>query len=85
MHDLFVTDADLRPDAPAGLLHVEVHRGSRPAVDRALPSHFSQLNGMELVFPGTDLTLSHRLVGPPANVRPTPAEPAPAVTATSQK
>ena len=89
LQDLFIADADLRPDAPAGLLHVEVHRGSRPAVDRALASLFSQLNEMELVFPGTDLTLSYRLVGHPAPVSSTPAEPAPApapgVTATSQK
>ena len=72
LQDLFLADADLRPDAPAGLLHVEVHRGSRPAVDRALESLFSQLNGMEIVFPGTDLTLSYRLVGPPAPVSPPP-------------
>lgn len=89
LQDLFIADADLRPDAPAGLLHVEVHRGSRPAVDRALASLFSQLNEMELVFPGTDLTLSYRLVGHTAPVSSTPAEPArePAssVTATSQK
>lgn len=48
LQNLFVTDADLRPDAPTGLLHVEVHRGSRPAVDRALETLFSQLNEMEL-------------------------------------
>jgi hypothetical protein len=58
-------------------------------VDRALASLFSQLNEMELVFPGTDLTLSYRLVGHPSPVSSTPAEPArePAssVTATSQK
>jgi hypothetical protein len=58
-------------------------------VDRALASLFSQLNEMELVFPGTDLTLSYRLVGHPAPVSPSPAqpapEPAPGVTATSQK
>jgi hypothetical protein len=89
LQDLFDADADLRPDAPAGLLHVEVHRGSRPAVDRALESLFSQLNEMELVFPGTDLTLSYRLVGHTAPVSSTPPEPAPepasSVTATSQK
>jgi hypothetical protein len=90
LQDLFQTEADLQPDAPAGLLHVEVHRGSRPAVDRALESLFNQLNEMEMVFPGTDLTLSYRLVGHTAAfVRPPPAqpapEPAPGVTATSQK
>ena len=34
LQDLFVTDADLRPDPAAGVLHVAIHRGSRPAEDR---------------------------------------------------
>lgn len=58
-------------------------------MDRALASLFSQLNEMELVFPGTDLTLRYRLVGHPAPVSPTPAEsapePAPGVSDSSQK
>ncbi len=56
LQDLFLTDAGLRPDTPAGLLHIEVHRGLRPAVDRALESLYSQLNEMELVFPAPGVT-----------------------------
>jgi hypothetical protein len=77
LQNLFLTEADLRPDAAAGLLHVEVHRGSRPEVDRARESLFRQLNGMEIVFPGSELTLRYRLVGRPAPVSPPPAEPTP--------
>jgi hypothetical protein len=69
LQDLFVTEADIRPEADAGQLHIEVHRGSRPAVDRALESLFEQLNEMAFIFPGTELTLHYQLVGqsPTAN------------------
>ncbi|MCX6876102.1 MAG: hypothetical protein NTW21_20190 [Verrucomicrobia bacterium] len=43
LQGLFVTAADLRPDPSAGLLHVEIHRGSRPMVDRTLTALFDQL------------------------------------------
>lgn len=61
LQDLFVTEADIRPDAASGQLHIEVHRGSRPAVDRALESLFGQLNEMAIIFPGTELTLHYTL------------------------
>lgn len=38
--DLFVTEADIRPDPSAGVLHVEVHRSSRPVTDRTLAALF---------------------------------------------
>ena len=63
LQDLFVTEADLRPDPVAGLLHVEVHRGSRPAVDRTLRELFNKLNEMEFRFPGTNLQIRYQLVG----------------------
>ena len=28
LQDFFVTEADIRPDPSAGVLHVEIHRGS---------------------------------------------------------
>jgi len=69
LQDLFVTEADIQPDASTGLLEVHVHRGSRPAVDRMREALFEQLNEMAFTFPGTKLTLHYRLVGPtpPAN------------------
>ena len=63
LQDLFVTEADLRPDPTAGILHVEVHRGSRPAVDRVLSALFGKLNEMQFKFPGTQLELRYRLLG----------------------
>jgi hypothetical protein len=63
LQDLFVTEADLRPDPAAGILHVDVHRGSRPAVDRILRDLFSKLNEMEFEFPGTALKISYQLLG----------------------
>lgn len=44
LQDLFVTEANLRPEPEAGVLQVEIHHGSRPAVDRALSSLFDKLN-----------------------------------------
>ena len=80
LQDLFVTEADIRPEADAGQLHIEVHRGSRPAVDRALESLFEHLNEMEFIFPGTELTLHYQLVG-----QPSPGNPKESVATDSQE
>jgi hypothetical protein len=80
LQDLFITDADLRPDPSAGVLHVEVHRGSRPVTDRTLNALLKQLNEMEIIFPGTDLVMRYSLLGLP----PT-ASPQLSVTVTSQR
>ncbi len=63
LQDLFVTEADLRPDPTARILHVEIHRGSRPAVDHALVPLLDKLNEMQFKFPGTELQLRYRLIG----------------------
>jgi hypothetical protein len=63
LQDLFLTEADLRPDPENRILHIDIHRGSRPAVDRDLSSLLDQLNEMELTFPGTELVLRYRLLG----------------------
>ena len=63
LQDLFVTEADLRPDLTARILHVEIHRGSRPAVDGTLIRLFDKLNEMQFKFPGTELELRYRLLG----------------------
>ncbi|MCX6876880.1 MAG: hypothetical protein NTW21_24160 [Verrucomicrobia bacterium] len=47
LQDLFVTEADLRPEPSAGLLQVEIHRDSRPVVERTLTALLEQLNEME--------------------------------------
>ena len=72
LQDLFVTEADLLPEPESQLLHVQIHRSSRPAVDRALSRLFDQLNQMQFKFPGTQLELRYRLLGedpapPPQN------------------
>ena len=63
LQDLFETEADLRPDPEASILHVEIHRGSRPAVDRALTTLLDKLNEMQFKFPGTELELRYNLLG----------------------
>lgn len=63
LQDLFVSEADIRPDPTAGILHVEVHRASRPAVDRDRSALFGQLNEMEFKFPGTELQIRYSLLG----------------------
>ena len=80
LQDLFVTEADIRPDTASGQLHIEVHRGSRPAVDRALETLLSQLNDMDTTFPGTDLTMRYHLTTIPAL-----PEPKESVTLASQE
>jgi hypothetical protein len=70
LQELFVTDADIRPDPSAGVLHVEIHRGSRPVVDRTLDALFKQLNEMEITFPGTELAMRYALLGGPATACP---------------
>lgn len=70
LQDLFVMEADLRPDPSTGVLHVEIHRGPRPVIDRTLAALFEQLNEMEIVFPGTELVLRYSLLGDPAPVNP---------------
>ena len=67
---LFVTDADIRPDPAAGILHVEIHRGSRPVTDRTLSALLTQLNEMEIIFPGTELIMRYALLGSPPAVSP---------------
>ena len=63
LQTLFVTEADIRPDLETMQLHIGVHRGSRPAIDRSLETLFTQLNEAETTFPGTELVLHYALVG----------------------
>ena len=63
LQDLFVTEADILPDADAKILTVRVHKGSRPAVNRALSLLFKRLNESEVIYPGTDMLISYELGG----------------------
>lgn len=49
LQNLFTTEADISPDIAQGQLHVAIHRGSRPSVDRTLEALFAKLNEMEIV------------------------------------
>ncbi|MCX6878812.1 MAG: hypothetical protein NTW21_34125 [Verrucomicrobia bacterium] len=66
LRNLFVAEADLRPEPSAGLLHVEIHRDFRPVVGRTLTANLEQLNEMEITLPGTAQTMRHPLLGSPA-------------------
>jgi hypothetical protein len=61
LQDLFVMEADILPDPENKLLHVRIHRASRPAANRALGQLLSQLNEAQLQFPGTDMRLVYEL------------------------
>jgi len=64
---LFRTAADIIPEPDRKRLRVRVHPASRPATDRRLLKLCDQLNEMEMVYPGTDLTLTYELVTHPLN------------------
>ncbi|MGB3564214.1 MAG: putative transposase [Thermoanaerobaculia bacterium] len=62
---LFRTAADIIPEPDQKRLRVLVHPASRPATDRRLLKLCDQLNEMDMVYPGTDLTLTYELVTHP--------------------
>ena len=76
---LFRTAADIIPEPDRKRLRVRVHPASRPATDRRLLKLCDQLNEMDMVYPGTDLTLTYELVTHPLG------SPEHGVTLTSQK
>jgi len=63
LQDLFVTEADIAPDHENHCLHIQMHRGSRPAADRVLAGLFDHLNEAEIIYPGTDLKIVYAFVG----------------------
>lgn len=62
---LYATPATLRPDAPRGLLRVELLHLANPALDRAVAPLLERLNKTATRFPGTTLQL-HYSLGPAA-------------------
>lgn len=63
LQDLFVTEADIIPDTENKQLHVKVHAGSRPAVNKSLRELFEKLNESEIIYPGTDMQLIYEISG----------------------
>lgn len=70
LQDLFITEADLKPDYENDLLHVLIHRASRPAADKALTRLFEQLNDARFKFPETNMVIRYSLVGSPQPPQP---------------
>jgi hypothetical protein len=63
LQDLFVTEADILPDAENEQLNIRVHSASRPAANRALLQLFEHLNNAQIKYPGTELRLVYELRG----------------------
>lgn len=63
LQDLFITEADIFPDAESKLLRVRVHYASRPATNRTLCALFELLNNAEIIFPDTDMKIIYELGG----------------------
>lgn len=61
LQDLFVTEADIFPDAENKVLRIQVHGASRPAANRSIRSLFAKLNEAEIIYPGTDMRLIYHL------------------------
>ncbi len=61
LQDLFVTEADILPDADNKILRIKVHGASRPAANKSLRSLFEKLNEAEIIYPGSDMRLIYEL------------------------
>lgn len=63
LQDLFLTEADILPDAENALLNICVHSASRPAANRTLAQLFEHLNNAQVKYPGTELKMAFELGG----------------------
>jgi hypothetical protein len=63
--DLFRSEADLHPDAEAGVLRVNVHSMANPRSNRAIGHLMRHLNEAELPYPGTNLKLVFSVLDTP--------------------
>jgi hypothetical protein len=64
LQTLFVTEADIHPDPDHGRLIVCVHRAANPVTDRHRERLFTLLNETETHYPGTQLQMVYKFVGP---------------------
>lgn len=67
LQDLFTTEADIHSEPEKNRLRICVHRGARPAVDRALENLFQKLNDAQIQFPATEMRVCYELVGAEKN------------------
>jgi len=63
LQDLFITEADILPDAENKILRIRIHGASRPAVNKALQLLFEELNEAKIIYPGTDMRIIYGLGG----------------------
>jgi len=61
LRNLFCAEADLSPDAQAGLLRVHVHSMANARSNRAIEHLLTQLNAAERTYPGTTFKLVYSL------------------------
>ncbi|WP_157237963.1 putative transposase [Desulfobacter curvatus] len=61
LQDLYVTEADILPDAKNNVLTVKVHNASKPAANEALKRLFKELNASEIHYPGTEMRIKYVL------------------------
>lgn len=62
LRQVFLNEADLKPDEERGTLTVSLHHMSNPVSDRIVRKLCEELNATETVFPGTNLRLTYKLV-----------------------
>jgi len=62
LQDLFISEADIFPEAEKKVLRIRVHNASRPAANRSLEKMFEKLNETKTKYPGTDMTIVYELV-----------------------
>ena len=67
IRDLFRSDADIQPDAAAGVLEVRLHTLANPRSNRALQHLLDHLNAAEFSYPGTNLRLTYTASAPSPN------------------
>lgn len=61
LQDLYVTEADILPQAEKGRLLVRIHNASRPAANKKIQKLLEHLNDSEMNFPGTQFRLHYEL------------------------
>jgi len=73
IRDLFRSDADIQPNASAGLLEVRLHTLANPRSNRAIQHLLDRLNAADFTYPGTHLRLTYTLATPPPNTDSVPS------------
>jgi hypothetical protein len=61
VRELFVSSADIEPDASAKTLTVRIHRMARPAHDKSVEALLNDLNELAFCHPETGATMIYTL------------------------